>query len=123
MTSSSDRLGTQEDQKAMEKTIHRIVSWKVEIVTGSDWATQVAYYATESLAREVVEKAYQDRLKEIPTLPGFDQMAEACPIGEGSANPWGRKIVWWKRVIGGVIAVKEYFDAQEEVIAREILSV
>jgi hypothetical protein len=95
----------------------------VTIKTGFDWDnTKETYYETEAMAREVVEKAYFARLTEVPTLEGFESL-ETYPPGTGSACPWGRKLVWWKRVSGGLTAVKEYFDGQEEVFERDVYAI
>lgn len=89
--------------------------WKVTIhfrerETRSDSGDVVTRFESEGQARLAVEWAYAVRLAEVRAREDAKDIEE-CPLGEGSSNPWDRKLVWWKRVLGGtaVMCMKDDF--------------
>lgn len=99
--------------------VFHVEAWKVSVYLDNGRETKT-YFAEEGLARLAVEWAYQVRLEEVRRRREAVDIEE-YPLGSGSTDRRARKLTWWKSVPGGVVAMKDYFDAHPEVLERRIV--
>lgn len=98
----------------------RLSTWRVQIALREDDYREETHFKSEGLAKLGVEWALEAHLEKVHNHPRLasEVEVERRTTGEGGVDI---KVVWWKHVGAGYVAMKDYFYAEPATFERTII--